>query len=166
MTATVLLTGATGFVGTALVKRLCKRGAAVHALVRERSDRGPLAEYPLTYHLGDLRDGESVEGFVEAGVAAGRAAPAGGPVHLIHSGALISYRTRDRRRQEAINTAGTRAVLEAARRQGVDRLVHVSSIVGVAHSPGGELRDETATWNLGELGNDYADTKHAAEELA
>ncbi|HJO27442.1 MAG TPA: NAD-dependent epimerase/dehydratase family protein [Planctomycetota bacterium] len=164
MNATVLLTGATGFVGTAVVKRLCERSADVHALVRRSSDREPLANCSVTYHLGDLCDGDSIESFVAAGVAAGRAA--GRPVHLIHSGALISYRTRDRARQQAINTGGTRSVLAAARRHGVDRLLHVSSIVGVAHSPSGETHDETASWNLGELGNDYADTKHAAEELA
>jgi nucleoside-diphosphate-sugar epimerase len=163
MSRTVLVTGATGFVGTALVRRLSAAGESVHAMVRESSDRSPLDGCDVTYHLGDLRDADSVNHFVEEGSAAAR--EKGEPVHLVHSAALISYRTRDRLLQEAINTGGTRSVLDAACRHGVDRLLHVSSIVGVAHSPSGETVDETASWNLGNLGNDYANTKHAAEEL-
>jgi len=158
------VTGATGLVGSSLVRRLDGAGHAVHALARASSDRRVLSGRDVTWHAGDLRDADAVRRAVEAWARAARGAELR-PV-CIHAGARISYRTADRELQRLVNVEGTRHVLEACREQGVARLVHVSSVVtvGVAGGPG-EALDEDAPFDAGALRSDYVDTKREAEEL-
>jgi dihydroflavonol-4-reductase len=158
----VLVTGGTGFLGGGIVHALRARGIATHVLARASSERGALDGLGVTWHVGDLTDAAAV-----ARAVAGTVEVAGGaPVRVVHSGALISSRSADGEAQRRINVDGTRYVLDAARRQGVARLVHVSSVVAVGHAADGEPLDERAEFNSGHLGVDYVDTKRAAEELA
>ena len=52
----VLVTGGTGFTGSYLLRSLCELGCEVHAIARPSSDRGPLADLPITWHIGDVFD--------------------------------------------------------------------------------------------------------------
>lgn len=162
--AVVLVTGGTGFLGSAIARRLAARGDEVHVLARATSDRSVLDGAPTTWHAGDLTDAASIRAATRA--VAARAAAARRPAQVVHCGALISYQTADRDAQYAANVEGTRSVLEAARESRVARVVHVSSVVAVGHGRGPEPLDETMDWNNGPLGVDYATTKHAAERLA
>jgi dihydroflavonol-4-reductase len=159
----ILVTGATGFLGRALVQELVRRGTETHALAREGSPRGPLEALPITWHAGDLRD----EAAIETAVASitDRAKIVGAPARILHAAALISYRTRDRALAREVNVRGTERLLETARRHGVGRFLQVSSVVTVGSCIGPEPLDETASFNLGGLGVDYVDTKRAAEEI-
>ncbi len=150
MSAAVLVTGATGFVGSELVRLLLERGFEVHAFAR-----GQHAALPVVWHTGDLCDARAVE----AAIVAAR------PKWVVHSGALISYASRDTQRAWEINVEGTRHVLEACKRHGVARLCFVSSVVAVGPSPDGWPQDERAPFSGAGLGVDYMDTKRAAEEL-
>jgi dihydroflavonol-4-reductase len=162
--APVLVTGGTGFLGRGLVRALAERGVETHVLARSTSDREPLSDLELTWHEGDLVDAASVERAVAA--VSRRARHAGTGARVIHSGAVISYRTKDTELQRRVNVEGTRNVLSAARKHGVSRFVHVSSVVAIGHAPvPGESVDERAPFNAGGLGVDYVDTKRAAEEL-
>jgi len=160
----VLVTGGTGFLGSAIVRRLVARGDEVHVLARASSDRGVLAGTSVVWHDGDLTDGDSIRKAV-LGVA-GRAVETRRRAQVVHCGALISYKTADRALQESTNVEGTRLVLAAARECDVARVLHVSSVVAVGHGLGPEILDETIEWNNGPLGCDYATTKRRAEELA
>jgi dihydroflavonol-4-reductase len=151
----VLVTGATGFVGGELVRLLLERGYEVHAFARERPHAGSLAALPVGWHLGDLGDARAVE----AALAAAR------PRWVVHSAALISYATRDTQRAQAINVEGTRLVLEACKRHGVERLCFVSSVVAVGPSPDGRPLDESSPFSGAGLDCDYMHTKRAAEQL-
>jgi dihydroflavonol-4-reductase len=155
-----LLTGATGFVGVELTRELAARGHAVYALARPESDRSQLDGSQVRWRDGELRRPESVEAAV-ADVCRRHERP-----WVIHNGAVISYRTRDRALQQAVNVGGTRNLIEACRRHPVGRLLHVSSVVAVGQARAAELLDERAPYNLGPVRCDYADTKRAAEELA
>ncbi|MED6334991.1 MAG: NAD-dependent epimerase/dehydratase family protein [Planctomycetota bacterium] len=155
----VFLTGATGFLGVFIARALRARGCEVHVLVRSTSDRSRLDGLDLTWHVGDLTSGDDVQR------AVGEAARGADGLDLIHSGALISYRTRDGELSRLVNVEGTRHVLDACRLHGVRRLVHVSSMVTVGHSPTGRVLDEDAPYNGAELGVHYVTTKRAAEEL-
>ena len=157
-----LLTGGTGFLGARLAPRLVDAGYALHLLARRRPAEGPLAELDATWHEGDLRDRAAV------GRALARAREACGdaPLDVLHCGAVISYRSRDRDLQRDVNVLGTRNVVDAARRRGVRRLLHVSSVVTVGHARPGEVLDETASYNGASLRVDYVDTKREAEEYA
>lgn len=159
----VLVTGGTGFLGRETVQQLLAGGAEAHVLARRESARGPLANLPVIWHEGDLRDDGSIERALAA--LARRARAANRPARAIHAAALISYRSRDGDLAREINVEGTRKVLEACRRHGIARFVHVSSVVTIGHCVGPTPMDETATFNGGNLGVDYVDTKRAAEEL-
>ncbi len=156
----VLLTGGTGFVGVELTRELVARGHEVYVLARRESDRSQLDGGSVRWRDGELRDASSVERAV-ADLCRRHARP-----WVIHNGAVISYRTRDRALQQAVNVGGTRNVIEACRAHPVGRVLHVSSVVAVGQARAGELLDESAPYNLGPVRCDYADTKRAAEELA
>jgi dihydroflavonol-4-reductase len=156
----VFLTGASGFVGVYIARALRARGHEVHVLVRPTTDRTRLEGLEVTWHEGDLASPEDVPR------AVGVAAQGAESLDVIHSGALISYRTRDAERARRVNVEGTRHVLDACRRHEVRRLVHVSSMVTVGHSSSGRVLDEEAAFNGAELGVHYVTTKRAAEELA
>lgn len=160
-TGPVLITGATGFLGREVARQLCARGDEVHVFARTQSDRGTLAALPVVWHVGDLCDADSIRRAVTA--LARRARDMGSPARIVHSAALISYRTRDKAAAQAVNVDGTRRLLDAARASGVARFLFVSSVVTVGHSEHGEFVDETAVFNNGDLGVDYVDTKRAAE---
>ena len=159
MTGHVFLTGGTGFLGRELLEQLGERGSDVHALAR--AGREVVEAQGLQWHRGDLTDPASVGRVLRQA----RNEVGEEPFDVIHGGALISYRTRDREEQWRVNVEGTRSVLEAARETGVRRFLHISSVVTVGHASGEELLDERSSYNGAELRVDYVDTKRAAEEL-
>lgn len=159
MTRPLLLTGATGFLGRELVRELGERGWVVHATAREGSRREAVSG-DVIWHEADLTDPASLARTAQAVAAAGPE-PA-----LVHAGAVISYKDRDGDLQRRVNVEGTRALLDAARRAGFTRGVHVSSVVTVAHSTDGAEYDERAEFNGASLGVDYVTTKHEAEVVA
>lgn len=160
----VLVTGATGFLCSEVVRRLVARGDEVHAIARKSADKSVLDGVDVHWHAGDLTDVASLER--AAWKMAERSFAARRPWDLVHGAALISYKSKDRALAQAINVDGTRHLLEAARKSGVSRVVHVSSVVTVATADRGETLDETAAFNLADCGVDYVTTKRAAEEIA
>jgi len=160
----VLVTGATGFLCAEVARRLVARGDEVHVLARKTADRSVLAGFDVRWHEGDLTDVASLES--ACWKMAERAFALRRPWDLVHGAALISYKARDRANALAINVEGTRHVLDAARKSGVGRVVHISSVVAVGACEGDEVLDENATFNLSDSGVDYVTTKRAAEEIA
>lgn len=159
-----LVTGGTGFVGSAVVARLCARGCEVHVLARAISQRGVLEGLRVVWHEGDLTDAPSLERAV--GDAAHAARERGVGLEVVHSAARISYRRRDAGALRATNVEGTRALLAACRLAQVKRFCHVSSVValGCAADESAWLGDDAAlAGHLLRCG--YARTKCAAEEL-
>ncbi|MDN5383594.1 NAD-dependent epimerase/dehydratase family protein [Streptomyces sp. LB8] len=114
MTDTVVLTGATGFIGSAALGALANRfpGLRLRALVRRVPDTAAGAGGSVEWVTGDLTDPASLRGLC---------AGAGTLVHL------ASYIGRDEERCVAVNVAGTRALMAEAARAGVRRVVHLST---------------------------------------
>ena len=122
----VFVTGATGFIGGAIVRRLLEAGHEVCALVRPASDTRQLVGLPVEQVSGDVREG----GSLRKGMA--------GCQWVIHAAALYSY-WRDRWDDFfQTNVEGTRRVMEAARDTGVERVIYTSSIAAL-----GTCRDRT-----------------------
>ena len=150
-TARVLVTGATGLLGRALVRVLRSRGSKVRALVRPSSDISGLpADTEIVY--GDVTDPNSLE------------RPFEGIDLLFHAAGLVST-SRDARRQLfAVNVEGTRNMLVAARAAAVRRIVYTSSSWAVGYARGGRPVTEHADWV--DPGISYAQSKRRAEEIA
>ncbi|HZU97930.1 MAG TPA: NAD-dependent epimerase/dehydratase family protein [Planctomycetota bacterium] len=151
---TTLVTGATGFVGINLVRRLVAKGEKVRIFARPSPmPRKGLEGLDVEQAAGDVTDAESV------------AAAMKGVRRVYHVAGLTSQGPWNsvRRRLKAVNVGGTDNVCEAARKEGVERLVHCSSVAAIGFGPLEKPATESQTWNLGRLASPYYDTKRDAE---
>ena len=146
----VLVTGATGFSGSHLVRHLQGAGVAVRALVRPES----LAL------AGELGDAEVIEGDVRDEDAVERAVS--GTERVFHLAALYRQAGFADSVYHDVNVTGTKNVLEAALRNGVGRVVHTST-VGVLGHIENPPADENAPHNPGDV---YQRSKLEGEKLA
>ena len=146
----VLVTGASGFLGWHVARLLGERGYSVRALVRPGSRLSELDAEPVT---GDLRDPQSLERAV-AGCAL-----------LFHVAADYRLWAKDPRDLYRSNVEGTRSLLEAARRAGVERIVYTSTVgcIGIPHEG---LGNENTPVSLEEMAGDYKRSKFLAEQVA
>jgi dihydroflavonol-4-reductase len=145
------VTGASGFVGRHLLPRLGER-YRLRCLLRRAVPLPQFAGVPFDTVLGDLND------------AAALAAGVRGAAAVVHLGALVSYRPRDRAAMFRVNAEASAALASAARLAGVQRFLHVSSIAAIAYRDRPEVLDENASYNFGPLRLGYHDSKHAAEQ--
>lgn len=142
-----LLTGATGFIGGHLARRLLDDGYAVRCLVRARSDTSRLRELDVEIAHGDLTSAGSLTSAVD------------GCDYVLHCGALVSdWATRAE--IAAVNVAGTRMLLDAAVAASVRRFIHFSS-TDVYGYP--DRADVEETYAGTRFRNWYAQTKLQAE---
>ena len=112
----VLVTGVSGFVGSAVARALAQRGATVRGLVRSSSPRANLANFPGTLVEGDARD------------PAAMARAMAGARHLYHVAADYRIWAPDTEEIVRNNLAGAQVVMVAAREAGVERVVYTSSV--------------------------------------
>jgi nucleoside-diphosphate-sugar epimerase len=144
----VLLTGATGFIGGRLATRLAGEGRSVRCLVRPGADTSRLAPLGVELAVGDITRPATLSG-AAAGVS-----------HVVHCAAMVSDWATVAE-IEAVNTAGTRNLLEAAAAADVKRFVHLSTTDIYGH-PGGNGTIEETQRPAG-FSNWYAETKLRAE---
>lgn len=151
---TVLVTGATGFVGGNLVRELLAEQAAVRVLVRPTSDRRSLAGLSVEVAVGDLRDPGSLA-LALAGVAV-----------LYHVAADYRLWVPDPAELYRSNVDGTRAILGAAAAAGVSRVVYTSSVGTLGLPRDGSAGTETTPVGLADMVGDYKRSKFLAEREA
>lgn len=147
-----LVTGVSGFVGSAVAHALAARGTKVRGLARASSPRANLADFPGALVEGDLRD--------PAAVARAMA----GVRHLFHVAADYRLWAPDPEEIVRNNQATTRIVMEAALAAGVERIVYTSSVATLkprADSPA----DETCAARPEEAVGAYKRSKVVAERL-
>lgn len=149
----VLVTGATGFLGSWLTRRLVADGCDVRILSRSGLGGDDLAGLPLDVAAGDVTDPASL------------ARACSDVDSVFHLAGLIAYSRRRRAEMERVNVDGTANVIAACRSTGVRRLVHASSVVAVGASFDGLPLDEDSPYTVGRLNLGYFQTKHRAEEL-
>jgi dihydroflavonol-4-reductase len=150
LTDIVLVTGATGFIGSALCRALVQEGRQVRALHRESSDLSAIQDLPLERFVGDILDPESLTTCM-AGVNL-----------LFHAAAQAAYW---REPQAVLRTAvdGTVNVMQAAAAGGVRRAVLTSSIAAMGVPEGDELLTEQHSFNLPAHRFPYGHAKRRAE---
>jgi dihydroflavonol-4-reductase len=147
--ARVLLTGATGFIGSHVVRALLARGDDVRVTVRPSSPEKALEGLDVERVCADITDREAMR----------RAAR--GIERAFHVAGSVNLRLPPEQLLR-VNAEGTRTVLDACLAEGVERVVHVSSVAAIGPArPGGALDERHV--RAGPLGIPYADAKHAAE---
>lgn len=149
---TVLVTGASGFVGSAVARALVARGEEVRVLVREGSPRTNLADLDCRVVVGDMRDRQSMTSAM-AGVR-----------YLFHVAADYRLWARDPEEIVRNNLEGARAVMEAARETGVERIVYTSSVAALKPVAGSAV-DETSRHDEETVIGAYKKSKLVAERL-
>jgi dihydroflavonol-4-reductase len=149
----ILVTGASGFLGSAVARCLVAAGHDVRILVRSTSSRLNLAYTRFDIVEGDLRD------------AASLARAMTDIRYLFHVAA--DYRLWARNPQEIVetNVEGTRLLMEAARRTGVERIVYTSSVATLLPRPDGTPSDETFPSDADHAIGAYKYSKLVAERL-
>lgn len=151
----MLITGATGFVGSHIVRALNAEGQSPRVLYRSLAKLEALEGLQFEAARGDLDDMDSLERACE------------GCEIVFHVAAKADYwKDDDKSALWRINVDGTRNVLSAARAAGVRRVIFTSSASTIGILPEGQLADENAPFNLPPGRFYYAWTKVKAEEVA
>ena len=149
---TSLVTGATGFVGSAVARALLDSGETLRLLVRPESDRRNVEGLRAEIVEGDLRDRASLE----------RACH--GCQGLFHVAADYRLWVPEPDEIYAANVAGTRALMEAAGEAGVTRIVYTSSVATLGLNRDGSPADEATPVALADMIGHYKRSKFLAEE--
>ena len=152
-----LVTGATGFLGSHVARVLAEQGAELRLLVRPTSDLRNIADLNADRVTGDLRDAASME-----------KALAGCDV-VFHVAADYRLWVRDPAEMYGSNVEGTRCLLEAARKQGVRRIVYTSSVATIGFTSGlnhGKVPDEESPVGIADMIGHYKRSKFMAEQVA
>lgn len=152
MSETVLVTGSTGLLGANVCRVLVARGDQVRALCRAEADTAPLAAMGVDVVTGDVTSADDVR------------AAAQGTDAAVHSAALLGGASQDLEAFRAVNTEGTRHVLDAAEEFGLRRVVAVSTGTFFDTSTGVERED--APVSTEPSSDPYTLTKMAAFEDA
>lgn len=147
------VTGASGFVGSAVARLLVERGFAVRALARSTSPRGNLRNLPVETVEGDMRNPEDMERAVR------------GARFVFHVAADYRLWARDPEEIVRNNVRGAHAVMEAARKTGVERIVYTSSVATLKPGTLADPADETRRLTEAQAIGAYKRSKVAAERL-
>ena len=149
----VLVTGTTGFLGSAVARHLIAAGETVRVLVRPHSDRRNLEGISVEIYEGDLRDRDSLDKAC-AGCDA-----------LYHVAADYRLWVKDYNALYASNVEGTRNLMEAALEQGIARIVHTSSVATLGINADATPADEETPVSLENMIGHYKRSKYLAEAV-
>jgi dihydroflavonol-4-reductase len=148
---TTLVTGATGFVGSAVARVLAARGHSLRLLTRSASDRRNLTGLDAEVVTGDLTDPESL---VRA---------AAGCRYVVHVAADYRFWVPDPDAMLRANVDGALAMMRAAAQTGAERIVHCSSVAALGQIGDGTPADEATPTNEADFVGIYKRSKYLAE---
>ncbi len=151
--ALVLVTGATGFVGSAVVRSLLAKGYVVRALARAGSVRANLTGLDIEIVEGNMGDASAAAQAMQGASA------------LVHAAADYRLWTRAPDALVRTNVEGTRTIMRAALDAGVERIVYTSSVATLALRSDGAPADESVRLTQAAAIGAYKRSKVAAEEL-
>lgn len=150
-----MITGATGFLGATLAKRLVHEGVRVRCLKRSQSNLDLVGDAvdDIEWITADVLDTDTLEKAI-TGIST-----------VYHCAAYLGFDgKRDRERLMAVNVRGTANVVHAAIEAGVERFVHTSSIAALSRKPGSsDCLDESAEWRMSARTSAYGESKYLSE---
>lgn len=148
------ITGATGFLGSHVARVLANFGADLRLLVRPTSNLKNLEGLTAETATGDLRNAASLEKAMS------------GCDTVFHVAADYRLWVRDPNEMYRSNVEGTRAILEASRKNGVGRVVYTSSVATMGFTQDGTPADEDSPVSLADMIGHYKRSKFMAEQVA
>lgn len=149
-----LVTGATGFLGSHIARKLAQRGEKLKILLRKTSKTSNIDDIPAERVYGDILDTDSVKRALE------------GCDTVYHTAGFVSFKKADYKKMEDINVKGTVNVLSAALEAGVKKAVYTSSVAAVGIDPKVGVANEETSFTLEQEGVQYLNTKYYAEREA
>ncbi len=150
---TVLITGATGLIGSRLVNILIKQGFSIKALVRDQERARQLISQPVEFVTGDLNNAEALK----KGLKDCR--------YLFHLAADYRLWVPDPESMTRTNVEGTRLLMELALESGIERIVYTSSVCVLGTNSDGSPADENASSNIEDMISPYKKSKFIAEKV-
>jgi dihydroflavonol-4-reductase len=147
----VLVTGATGFIGSHVARLLAERGDEVTLGMEAGSPDAAIADLDLRRVRLNVLERRSVRRALE------------GIERVFHCAGVTSVRPADAERLFEVNVGGTKLVMNECLRAGVERVVHTSSAAAIGTAPRGRTADETQLFTAGRLGIPYVNAVHEAE---
>lgn len=148
-----LITGATGFIGSAVARKLFEQGRQIRVLLRSDKYIENLKGIDFEKAYGELNDPASIENAMK------------GCDRVFHVAALYTMWTKNPDEIFRVNVDGTRNVMESCLKTGIERVVYTSSVAAIGHRPDGIPSDETIEWNLDWVGDPYVKSKHLAKKV-
>lgn len=151
------VTGATGFLGRAVTRRLLTKTADIYALVMKGDPLAADLPDGIRVCMGDVCDPSSLDAFLEG---------ADGESCVIHCAGIVSVASRPGEQLYNVNVGGTKNIIDACISHGVGKLVYVSSVHALAEKPKGiEIDAETDAFDPNRLVGDYAKSKAMATRV-
>jgi dihydroflavonol-4-reductase len=149
--AEILVTGATGFIGSNVARLLVERGDEVRLGVEEGSPDAAIADLDCKRVKLEVRDRRSVRRALK------------GVERVFHCAGVTSVRPADEERLFEVNVGGTKLVMEECLRAEVERVVYTSSAAAVGPAANRKAATETQLFTAGQLGIPYVNSVHEAE---
>ncbi len=149
----ILITGATGLLGSNLVRLLVERGYPVGVFIHTRSYTKTLQNLPIKKHFGDILDPESVEAAVQEYDI------------VIHAAAITEYWPSRSKKIREVNIEGTRNIITAVKKFNLRRMIYIGS--GSSCNAPGNKHPQAAKlpFSGAKYGLDYVDSKYIALQL-
>ncbi len=149
----ILVTGATGFLGSELISQLLLRGEKIRAIKRDTSRIPQILtdKTDIEWFNADILDYFALSEAME------------GVSHVYHCAAMISFHPRDKKEMLKVNVEGTSNLLNICMEKNIRRFLHVSSIAALGESKKGKLITEKNHWEFGSGQSTYSISKYKSE---
>ena len=150
----ILITGATGFIGSHITRKLVERGENVKVLLRKTSKTQNIEDLNIEKVYGDILDKESILKALQ------------GCDTLYHSAGMVSFKRADYKKMEDINVTGARNVLSAAHESGLNKVLFTSSVAAIGPDSANNLITEKTEYKIYDKKIGYMNDKYDAEQVA
>ena len=149
----ILVTGATGFLGSELVRQLLQQGKPLRALKRESSVIPAILSEntSIDWREGDILDYYALKEAME------------GITDVYHCAAMISFRKADKKKLLKVNVEGTAHLVNICLENNVRKLVHASSVTAIGQNKNGDPSTEDDHWQFNKTQSNYSISKYESE---
>lgn len=151
-----LVTGATGFLGHTIVKKLAERGAQVRALALPEDPHAYYLPHGVEIVFGDVCKPDSLLQFFSGASA---------DTCVIHCAGIVSVATNPGKKLYDVNVGGTEAILQLCALHSVGKLIYVSSVHAIPEAPKGTVITEHGAFSPDAVQGDYAKSKAIATDM-